>query len=326
MEHKVAAILGIVLLAALFTNISYSQGEYIIEECKLTVYPDGYVLVNLIVKPLNDSLTITVKLIGEPDDTYGIIILDENQSLIAYEEIDSSSIRVYVIESKLLNISYFTATLTTKDRDIWVLQADLPIEAVIILPEYSVITDLSEVPLQIDVRDNKPIIIMPEGSIRIEYTIPPPVVVTPQPSESKQQPSQEQKQEQQPVQPQNQTTPTGTGQTTGEPVEPSSPEEKETTNNVFYIIVGVAIAAIIFAGILVMRKLRVEEEFEELREDEVEILKALRSLGGHAFQSEVAKLVDQPTTTLWRNIRRLSNKGYIRIEKRFGRNYLILIR
>ncbi|OYT38738.1 transcriptional regulator, partial [Archaeoglobales archaeon ex4484_92] len=50
------------------------------------------------------------------------------------------------------------------------------------------------------------------------------------------------------------------------------------------------------------------------------------ALGGQAFQSDVARLVDQPTTTLWRNIRRLAEKGYVRVEKRFGRNYLILLK
>ena len=320
-----------IVIVLLFLAYSVkAQAGYTIEKCGLVVYPEGYVLVSMYIRLPEETYTVNVSLIGEPSADYIIFVLDERGEPLAYE-LKDNVIEVIAVDSRIINITYITASLTYKERDTWLLEAQLPVDSEIVLPEKSLIVELSEIPLLIDMRGESPVLIMPKGFVKIGYIIPPPIVP----------PSTNQTQEEQSQV--NQTTQPSTNQTEISQEESAEQPSQETTKPgeveegegvlgqggesefpLFYIVGG-AIGVVLIIAVLLLRSRR-SEMSEELRYEEVEILNALKALGGRAFQSEIAKMVDQPTTTLWRNIRRLEEKGYIRVEKKFGRNYLTLLK
>ncbi len=320
------------IIALLFLAYSVkAQAGYTIEKCSLVVYPEGYVLVSMYIRLPEETYTVNISLIGEPSADYIIFVLDERGEPLAYE-LKDNVIEVIAVDSRAINITYITASLTYKEKDVWLLEAELPVDSEIVLPEKSLIVELSEIPLLIDMRGESPVLVMPKGFVKIGYIIPPPIIP----------PSTNQTQEEQPQV--NQTTQPSTNQTEISQEESAEQPSQETTVKpgeveesggvpspggesefpLLYIIGG-ALGVVLIIAVLLLRGRR-SEVSEELRYEEVEILNALKALGGRAFQSEIARIVDQPATTLWRNIRRLEEKGYIRVEKKFGRNYLTLLK
>ena len=326
----------LLILNSIFLARAFAEEYYSFDQCVLEVYPNGYVVVSMTVKLTNPVTAINVSLIGEPDPNYAVMVIDENLDLLSYE-LKNSKIEIFTLEAQTINITYVTASLTVKQKETWIIEFNSPITSIVILPKDSLIVDLNVAPKAIDVKNDLLVLTMPEGFVRIGYIIPPPYLPSPQKTNQTQTGSQQQQNQTSTVL-QNQTTPAGedkTSSTSGTTQEPSSEtgggQGQETTivqkdqlsGYLWILFAAVGVALVIAAALLLRRK---KASIEELRYEEVEILNALKALGGQAFQSDVARLVDQPTTTLWRNVRRLAEKGYVRVEKRFGRNYLILLK
>ena len=310
----------LLILNSIFIARAFAEANYVFDQCVLEVYPNGYVVVSMTVKLTNPVTAINVSLIGEPDPNYAVMVIDENLDLLSYE-LKNSEIEIFTLGAQTINITYVTASLTVKQKETWIIEFNSPITSIVILPKDSLIVDLNVAPKAIDVKNDLLVLTMPEGFVRIGYIIPLPYLPSPPKTNQTQTGSQQQ---------QNQTS--GMSGTTQEPSsETGGGQGQETTivqkdqlsGYLWVLLAAVGVALVIAAALLLRRK---KASIEELRYEEVEILNALKALGGQAFQSDVARLVDQPTTTLWRNIRRLAEKGYVRVEKRFGRNYLILLK
>lgn len=310
----------LLILNSIFIARAFAEANYVFDQCVLEVYPNGYVVVSMTVKLTNPVTAINVSLIGEPDPNYAVMVIDENLDLLSYE-LKNSEIEIFTLGAQTINITYVTASLTVKQKETWIIEFNSPITSIVILPKDSLIVDLNVAPKAIDVKNDLLVLTMPEGFVRIGYIIPLPYLPSPPKTNQTQTGSQQQ---------QNQTS--GMSGTTQEPSsETGGGQGQETTivqkdqlsGYLWILFAAVGVALVIAAALLLRRK---KASIEELRYEEVEILNALKALGGQAFQSDVARLVDQPTTTLWRNVRRLAEKGYVRVEKRFGRNYLILLK
>ncbi len=59
---------------------------------------------------------------------------------------------------------------------------------------------------------------------------------------------------------------------------------------------------------------------DELRDEDIDIIKALAESGGEALESEIRNRLNLPKTTLWRAAKRLEREGYITIESVAGLN------
>jgi len=86
------------------------------------------------------------------------------------------------------------------------------------------------------------------------------------------------------------------------------------------ITIIVAIGIIIIAAYLIwkypIKSIRNRGKMRELTEEEAEIIKFLREKGGKALEVEVReRFPNIPRTTLWRMIRRLENKGIVKVKK-----------
>lgn len=65
---------------------------------------------------------------------------------------------------------------------------------------------------------------------------------------------------------------------------------------------------------------------EELSEVEKRIVEIIKERGGSVLQSELYKILGIPRTTLWRAVKRLEEKGIVRIEKVNRLNKIVLVK
>ncbi len=114
-----------------------------------------------------------------------------------------------------------------------------------------------------------------------------------------------------------------------------SSRNNEERNLLYLIIIIVLVAIDVVLWPLFIRirrvKRRTEDETthtlsEELSEVEKKIIEILKDRGGSVLQSELYKILGIPRTTLWRAVRRLEEKGLVRIEKVNRLNKIVLVR
>ncbi len=85
-----------------------------------------------------------------------------------------------------------------------------------------------------------------------------------------------------------------------------------------YLWVGVAAAGVVVAAIvalLLRRRGRPVGERPPLSYDDIALLRKLEQMGGSAYLSELRAALEMPKTTIWRRARRLSEGGFIEMEK-----------
>lgn len=299
-------LLLVFLVSVTFVNISLAQ-QTESSQIELTVFDDGFVHVEYKLT-INNVTTIDIPLIGVPDENLVILVTDENGTPLAYEiNKTDNTISVITLEAKEVTISYYTQTITSKEGETWTLKLTAPFDTKITLPPNSLVTKISPLPVLVDAKGDQPIFTFNSGNIEIKY-----IILYPQP-EQPTQPAVNQTQSQTDEEP-----------STTQPSQTTEPTETSQENNKFNMIYVVAIIAIVaVVAIIAALKMR-GKSFEDLSEEDREIIKTIEQLGGEAFQSDIQKLVNLPTTTLWRRIKKLEKLGYLRVEKRYGRNYIIL--
>lgn len=309
---KTGYILGLIFLIAIlvsftFVNILFAQ-QIEDSQIELMVLDDGFVHVEYKLT-INNITTLDIPLIGTPDENLIILVIDESGTPLAYEiNKTDNTISIITLESKEVTISYYTQTITFKEGETWTLNLTAPFDTKITLPPNSLVTKISPLPVLVDAKGDQPIFTFNPGNIEIKY-----IILYPQP-EKLTKPATNQTQSQT----SKETTTTQPSQTT-EPTK--TPQENNKFNMTYVVVIIIAIGAIV--TILVALKMK-GKSFEDLSEEDQEIIKAIEQLGGEAFQSDIQKLVNLPTTTLWRRIKKLEKLGYLRVEKRYGRNYIII--
>ena len=271
-----------------------------------TIYQDGstHVFYELDVDPL--ELEITVELFGEMIEN--ITIIDEDGFLLS-NEIDHNLAVIETFGASHISIDYDTQDLVSKTGKIWEFSVDVPMQYSLLTPKDSVIIEMSNFPLSMQVDNEQSYLTFPMGQTNISYYI----------------------------------STLASAQST-QPV----PEDVTTDNSLILYIGGIAAAAIAVAAVIIKRKssgisepsvivqkgeqpkpqsLDPETIFkikQDLREDDKEIINFLSANGGQAYESELRKRFLQPRTTMWRAVKRLERQGIIEIEKKDLQNIVKL--
>lgn len=84
------------------------------------------------------------------------------------------------------------------------------------------------------------------------------------------------------------------------------------------------LAPILIGTAILFYRSRKVGSYIRISEQEADIIDILRKLGGKAYQSDIAKLAGLPRTTAWRYVRRLEERGLVRVVKRNRENLVIL--
>lgn len=164
--------LGVALLAfALFQTalVLPAFGEdAVAESLSLTVYIDGYVFVNYVVRADSRNPSANVSVFGQV--ILDTLVVDEENLPLDYSLV-GSQLSVYTLGVDKVKVSYFTQDLTEKDGRFWTLNLTAPTNSSILLPAEATVVDFNEVPDLIDSSGDQILIQMPAGQVELTYVI-----------------------------------------------------------------------------------------------------------------------------------------------------------
>lgn len=164
------AILGTLLLLLAAPQFSHTlalaNGSVASEALALTVYLDGFVLVNHEVELNQTYPSVNVTLLGEAHED--MLLVDEKSLPLDYSVARGKAI-IYSLNATQIKISYFTPDLTSKTGKYWTLSADVSTNTTVVLPEDASIISLNNVPELIESSNGQVTLVMPSGTIEITY-------------------------------------------------------------------------------------------------------------------------------------------------------------
>ena len=149
-------------------QVAYAQELPAPEALTLTVYPDGVVHVDYLVAVDPESSKVDVKLFGE---TFENLYVTDEEGMPLENDIVDNTLGVTTLGASRIHIAYDSPDLTSKTGRYWTLTVEAPVATTVILPPEAVIISLSTIPESIESRKGQTILIMPQGSIEITYTI-----------------------------------------------------------------------------------------------------------------------------------------------------------
>ena len=295
-------VIGLILVA-LSTPIQQSFASS--RTLDFTIYQDGstHVFYELDADPL--ELEITVELFGEMIEN--ITIIGEDGFLLS-NEINHNLAVIETFGASHISIDYDTQDLVSKTGKIWAFSVDAPVQYSLLTPKDSVIIEMSNFPLSMQVDNEQSYLTFPPGQTNISYYI----------------------------------STLASAQST-QPI----PEDATDNSLILYagIIAAVGIAAIIAikksrSSKAIEPSVTIQKEEQpkpqsldpeaifkikrDLREDDKEIINFISANGGQAYESELRKKFLQPRTTMWRAVKRLERQGIIEIEKKDLQNIVKL--
>lgn len=270
-----------------------------------TIYQDGstHVFYELDADPL--ELEITVELFGEMIEN--ITIIGEDGFLLS-NEINHNLAVIETFGASRISIDYDTQDLVSKTGKIWAFSIDAPVQYSLLTPKDSVIIEMSNFPLSMQVDNEQSHLTFPPGQTNISYYI--------------------------------------STLASAQSIQPI-PEDATDNSLILYagIIAAVGIAAIIAikksrSSKAIEPSVTIQKEEQpkpqsldpeaifkikrDLREDDKEIINFISANGGQAYESELRKKFLQPRTTMWRAVKRLERQGIIEIEKKDLQNIVKL--
>jgi len=295
-------VIGLMLVAL---SVPIQQSFASSRALDFTIYQDGstHVFYELDVDPL--ELEVPIELFGKMIEN--ITIIDEDGFLLS-NEIEHSLAVIETFGASNISIDYDTQDLVSKTGKIWTFSVDASEQYSVVTPKNSVIIEMSNFPISMQVENNQSHLIFPPGQTNISYYISTLASAQSMPSIS---------------------------------------EDGGTSNSLILSIGGIAAAAIAVAIVIIKRKSRTPEPSvitkkdeqpkpqsldpqsifkakQDLREDDKEIINFISANGGQAYESELRKKFLQPRTTMWRAVKRLERQGIIEIEKKDLQNIVKL--
>ena len=281
-------VIGLVLIA-LSTPIQQSFASS--RTLDFTIYPDGstHVFYELDVDPL--ELEVPIELFGTMIEN--ITIVDEDGFLLS-NEIDRNLAVIETFGASQISIDYDTQDLVSKTGKIWTFSIDVPEQYSIVTPKNSVIIEMSNFPISMQVENDQSHLVFPPGQTNISYYIS--TLASAQPTQQT--------------------------------------DDGGIDSQLLLYIGGIAAVAIAAVIVIAKRKSRTMEPSitiekdqqpkpqsldpesifkvkQDLREDDKEIINFLSANGGQAYESELRKKFLQPRTTMWRAVKRLERQGIV---------------
>ena len=295
-------VMGLVLVA-LCAPIQQSLASS--RTLDFTIYSDGstHIFYEMETNPFEPEFM--VELFGQAIEN--VTIMDEEGFLLSYE-INNNTALIETFGASHITIDYDTQDLVSKTGKIWEFSVDAPIEYSLLIPKDSVIVEMSNFPISMQVDNDQSYLILPEGLTNISYYF---------------------------------STLAST-----KPVQ-TIPEENTSDNSlVIYAVVIAAVGIGALIAIKKSKSSKVTEPstvfkkeepvsqhldsetiFQakpELRDDDKEIINFLSANGGQAYESELRKKFLLPRTTMWRAVKRLERHGIVEIEKKDLQNIVKL--
>jgi uncharacterized membrane protein len=160
--------LFLLLFIAPAMNPVHAESGYTPESLSLKVFADGVTSVEYRVGVNPTLARVNVTAVGYP--VSNLAVKDQDDEILESSLVDGE-ILVNVLGARTAAISYTTPGLTRKEGQLWGLEAELPIEANIVLPASATITSIQPFPLSIGIVGESTTLTMPVGNVSIGYII-----------------------------------------------------------------------------------------------------------------------------------------------------------
>ncbi len=273
----------------------------------LIIYPDGstHVSIEIDVDPFVTDYELD--LFGSTIDNF--IAIGENEFLLTSDVVGNFAL-IETFGSSVISVEYDIHDLISKQGRVWTFSLDAPSDFTLLLPKNSVIVGMTNLPINMEIVDDKNQLTLSSGNVEINYlfsTIP----------------------------------------TTPNLIDTINPTL--TPDYLSYALIGgVVAAAVVGITIIIRSKQKIVKPIQDqqltqttqkietidaetifklrpdIREDDKEIVKFISDNGGQAFESELRKKFLQPRTTMWRAVKRLERNEIIEIEKKDLQNLVKL--
>lgn len=169
------SLLAVLLLIQAFTSAA-AQAPYSPLALELTLYGDGTVNVKYEVS-VEPTARVTVPLFGGSFEDP--LVVNENNLLLDHS-VQGSMLTVDTVGSTRATITYSTATLASRQGAVWTLSLHAPTNVTILLPVSAEILSVNAVPLETGrSASGETLLIMPQGSLEVSYTIAPATASAP---------------------------------------------------------------------------------------------------------------------------------------------------
>jgi uncharacterized membrane protein len=274
--------------------LATTNNPIISETLTLTVYLDGFVLVNhaLIVNQAYPA--VNVSLLGEVYES--MLIVDDQDLPLDYSTANGVA-TVHSLGTSEIRISYFTQYLASKTGRLWTLQTDVSTNTTVIMPEDASIISLNNVPERIEGSDGGVIMVMPPGTIEITY------IVEHDSSEQTENP-----------------------EATLQLVAALSLLSIPIAASALWLIKRRKPKKTDETKACAVDVEKLFEREKDLRREEVQVIRFLAEKNGTAFEAELYERLDLPRTTTWRLLKRLEKMEVIDIRKSRRQNIVSIKR
>lgn len=261
--------------------VSVGAVSFTIKNTYLTLMVDGTVKVVQNIVAENPPVEVSLKLLGEP-----LIIEVVSGEVKVPVEVNDLTAKFTAFE-RSNTLTYYTADLTEKKGEEWILHYICNQTTYVILPEEALVYSIEPSNFEISLENGKVVLIMPPGEVRISYILIP---ITLEKTETPPQPSR---------------TPT--------PTTYASP-----LDYLLYIIL--ALIAIFLMFMVFRRLISSKTSFIELDERDKLIVDVIRRLG-EAPAQKIMEETGIPKTPLYRRLKKLEKAGVIESVLRSGKTY-----
>jgi hypothetical protein len=143
----------------------------------ITLYEGGLARVDAFI-PTGGNLSVAVPLLGLPDPSLGILVVDEWGEPLAYAVNETlRTLFVANINSSLVHASYYTQDLTSKAGAVWSLNFTSPYRVRVALPENATATWLGRLPQRVYTVGARIVLEYEPGPVSLKYVVlyaPPP--------------------------------------------------------------------------------------------------------------------------------------------------------
>jgi uncharacterized membrane protein len=160
--------LNILLILLLAYQITPAYAVTTPQDITIDVQSDGVTRLDYLFQSEVTSLQTNITLLGMSYSD--LFIINEDSLPLEYSESDDG-LMIYSLGSSLINLTYVTSDLTSKNGAIWSISVEAPISLTIELPQGATIVSLNLIPLEIDSSRGNTVLIMPSGFVEIQYII-----------------------------------------------------------------------------------------------------------------------------------------------------------
>lgn len=164
---KTPVIAACFVLLALSSFVQYAIGSP--KSLDFTIYADGTTHVAYQTNVDAQSPDFTFNLYGKSVEN--LIVQDENGTLLSSKVNEDDTVTVETLGSSAIKVDYDTEDLISKSGKTWTFHADSPIDYSILFPKNTVIVGMNASPLNMQIVDDRSLILLPGGSSEINYII-----------------------------------------------------------------------------------------------------------------------------------------------------------